>query len=96
MCVETADVMFPLSNLYVSTMKLNGTIKYKEVEVEVWVNKKGPPGAQVFYTKDNGLVAFGDVEEGEAHAMVDVSGFETRVFERKHFIKPDGIICRRY
>ncbi|KAL0235508.1 hypothetical protein GEMRC1_002090 [Eukaryota sp. GEM-RC1] len=95
MCVET-EHMFPLSNLYVSTMKLNGTIKYKEDKVEVWVNKKGPSGAQIFYAKDNVLVAFGDVAEDESHVMVDVTGFEKRVFERKHFIKPAGIICRRY
>ncbi|KAL0239812.1 hypothetical protein GEMRC1_009920 [Eukaryota sp. GEM-RC1] len=96
MCIETED-LFPLSNLYVSTMTLNGTIKYKDFQVEVWVNKKGPSGAQVFYAKDDALVAFGDIDEDDqSHFMVDVTGFEKRVFDRNHFMKPASIVCRRY
>ncbi|KAL0239695.1 hypothetical protein GEMRC1_009803 [Eukaryota sp. GEM-RC1] len=90
-------LLFPISNLYFSTLSLNGTIKYKESEVEVWVNKKGPEGAQLFYAKDSVLVAFGGINEDDSHSISgDVTSFEKRVFDRNHFLKPPGVICRRY
>ncbi|KAL0228709.1 hypothetical protein GEMRC1_013329 [Eukaryota sp. GEM-RC1] len=95
-CIEHED-LFPISNIYFSAMTLNGTISYKGTEVEVWVNKKGVQTAQLFYVKDNALVAFGDVRADDSHKILSVvTSFEVRVFNRNHFIKPAGIICRRY
>ncbi|KAL0228905.1 hypothetical protein GEMRC1_013525 [Eukaryota sp. GEM-RC1] len=93
-CMES-EFTFPISNNYLSTLSLNGTIKYKDSEVDVWVNSKGISGASIFYVRDGIPVAFGDYLY-EYHNMVDMLGFETRVFSRNHFIKPASVKCSPY
>ncbi|KAL0235809.1 hypothetical protein GEMRC1_002391 [Eukaryota sp. GEM-RC1] len=96
-CAESNDMFFVFSDLYTTALKFNGTTRYKQFHVQVWVQPHPEQGQVFFYLSNNIPVAIGEVDDDGSIEITQVFDFESRYFHDKSvFIKPAAIICQHY
>ncbi|KAL0251795.1 hypothetical protein GEMRC1_001007 [Eukaryota sp. GEM-RC1] len=91
-CVQT-DVLFPFANVYTATLTKKEPVRYKHLEVDVYVQESGELAGQFFFVDGNKPLAFGTFNNNDYILEGTVQSLVPKSFSRNHFIKPSSIHC---
>ncbi|KAL0229349.1 hypothetical protein GEMRC1_013967 [Eukaryota sp. GEM-RC1] len=91
-CVQTS-VLFPFANVYTTTLTKKESVRYKHVEVDVWIQESGELAGQFFFVQGNNPLAYGKLQNNDYVLEGEFQSIVPKSFSRSHFIKPSSIHC---